>query len=232
MDRHLSWLTLAQKYATVEMVAKMHNNKLVTRLYLKLSATTQISEKEKMTFAPILSSEDPRLRLIASPVLDVFDVEFRQQSELLKFRLDAFRQQYGFGRGIAAPQLGISKRFIALNLGQGSFTLINPEIIWRSAKTFTMWDDCMCFPDTLVKVRRSESISLRFIDENGETIEWQELDRSLSELLQHELDHLDGILALDLALDDQSKVSRQEFESHPAKFQCQVDYVIPSPAIA
>ena len=120
---------------------------------------------------------------------------------------------------------------LALNLGQGSFTLINPEIIWCSQTSFTMWDDCMCFPDTFVKVRRFDSISLRYIDESGKTIEWPQLDRPISELLQHELDHLDGVLALDLAVDSHSRVSRQEFQANPAKYQDQVDYVIPSPSV-
>lgn len=174
----------------------------------------------------MLSSDDARLRLIAIPVQDVFDSEFQQQSELLKACLDAFRLQHGFGRGIAAPQIGISKRFIAVHLGQGSFTLINPEIIWRSEKTFTMWDDCMCFPDTLVKVRRFDAVSIRFLNEKGETIEWHALERSLSELLQHEFDHLDGVLAFDLALDQESIVSRQRFESDQETYQAQVDYLI------
>lgn len=185
-----------------------------------------------MALPSILPSDDVRLRLIASAVLDVFDPQFRQQSELLKTCLDAFRRQRGFGRGIAAPQIGISQRFIALNLGEGSFTLVNPEIIWHSEQSFTMWDDCMCFPDTLVKVRRFESISVRYIDEAGKTIEWHQLDRPLSELLQHELDHLDGVLALDLALDVNSTVSRQEFEMDRAKYQKQVDYTIPPPSLA
>ena len=183
-----------------------------------------------MTLPNVLPKEDARLRLIASAVENVLDPVFQQQSQLLKECLDEFRRRHGFGRGIAAPQIGISQRFIALNLGDGSFTLVNPEIIWHSEQSFTMWDDCMCFPDTLVKVRRFESISLRYIDEAGNTIEWLRLDRPLSELLQHELDHLDGVLALDLALDSNSTVARQEFEANRALYQNQVDYLIPLPA--
>lgn len=183
-----------------------------------------------MSLPNVLPKDDARLRLIASAVENVLDPVFQKQSQLLKECLDEFRRRHGFGRGIAAPQIGISQRFIALNLGDGSFTLVNPEIIWHSEQSFTMWDDCMCFPDTLVKVRRFESISLRYIDEAGNIIEWLRLDRPLSELLQHELDHLDGVLALDLALDSHSTVSRQEFEANRALYQNQVDYLIPSPA--
>ena len=183
-----------------------------------------------MTLPNVLRKDDARLRLIASAVENVLDPVFQKQSQLLKECLDEFRRRHGFGRGIAAPQIGISQRFIALNLGDGSFTLVNPEIIWHSEQSFTMWDDCMCFPDTLVKVRRFESISLRYIDEAGNNIECLRLDLQLYELLQHELDHLDGVLALDLALDSHSTVSRQEFEANRALYQNQVDYLIPSPA--
>lgn len=178
-----------------------------------------------MTLPSILPHDDKRLRQVARPISTVFDPEFQQQSTLLKSCLDVFRLQHGFGRGIAAPQIGIDKRFIALNLGGGSFTLVNPEIIWRSEATFTMWDDCMCFPDTLVKVRRFESISLRYIDEAGNTREWNQLDRPVSELLQHELDHLDGILALDLAIDGLT-VRKADFTSTPGVFSAMVDYCI------
>lgn len=50
---------------------------------------------------------------------------------------------------------------------RGAFTLHNPEITWRSEATFTLWDDCMSFPDLLVKVRRAESISIKYIDDDG-----------------------------------------------------------------
>ena len=148
----------------------------------------------------VLSKDDPRLRQVSAPVLDVFEPQFVEQGKCLKECLDDFRRQHGFGRGIAAPQIGNARRFIALNLGEGSFLVINPEITWRSEERFSMWDDCMCFPDQLVKVERNASISVRFLDEQGQTQEWQHLERTLAELLQHEIDHLDGILALDLAV--------------------------------
>ena len=174
----------------------------------------------------VLSKDDPRLRQVSEPVLDVFEPQFVEQGQCLKECLDDFRQQHGFGRGIAAPQIGIARRFIALNLGQGSFLLINPEITWRSAERFSMWDDCMCFPEQLVKVERHASISVRFIDEQGQTRDWQQLEQAVSELLQHEIDHLDGILALDLAAGEQAVIARSAFDANPRFYQAQVDYVI------
>jgi peptide deformylase len=174
----------------------------------------------------VLPLGDPRLRRICDAVPDVTDPAFQAERERLKTALDAFRAEHGFGRGIAAPQLGIPKRFIALNLGRGTQALINPAITWRSAETFTLWDDCMCFPDLLVKVRRQASISIAFLDEQGHPQAWERLGRAESELLQHELDHLDGVLATDLALDASSIIYRSAFEADPAYFQRQVDYVI------
>lgn len=174
----------------------------------------------------VLSKDDPRLRQVSAPVLDVFEPQFVEQGKRLKNCLDDFRRQHGFGRGIAAPQIGIARRFIALNLGEGSFLVINPEITWRSAERFSMWDDCMCFPDQLVKVERHASISVRFLDEQGQTQEWQHLERALAELLQHEIDHLDGILALDLAAGEQAVIARSAFDANPRFYQAQVDHVI------
>jgi peptide deformylase len=72
-----------------------------------------------------------------------------------------------------------------------------------------MWDDCMSFPSLLVRVRRHKCISVHFCDEHGNPHEWLQLNQATSELLQHEIDHLDGILAVDRALDDESLVLRE-----------------------
>jgi peptide deformylase len=179
----------------------------------------------------ILLLGDPRLRQKSAPMEDLRDPQFLSESIRLKNALDTFRQQNGSGRGIAAPQIGIHKRFIALNLGDGTFTMINPVITWRSEKTFTLWDDCISFPDLLVKVSRFTSISLTFLDESGQLQQWNNLDRARSELLQHEIDHLDGILAIDRALDSESIIYRSVFEKNRKHFERQVDYLI-EPTIA
>lgn len=174
----------------------------------------------------VLPMSDPRLRRLCEDVTDLDDPQFLQENQMLQAALNAFRARFGFGRGIAAPQLGIAKRFIALNLGEGSFSMINPRITWRSDETFTMWDDCMCFPDLLVKVRRHTSISVQFLDEQGNMQYWEQIEQSLAELLQHEIDHLDGVLATDLAVDATGIIQRSDFLKDPHKFSQQVDYVI------
>jgi peptide deformylase len=170
----------------------------------------------------ILLLGDPRLRLRSEEVTQ-FDANAFAE---LASALDAFRKQHGFGRAISAPQIGIPQRFIAVNLGRGTFFIVNPIVTWRSGETFTMWDDCMSFPDLLVRVSRFRSLSLRYVDEHGEAKEWQELDAAASELLQHEIDHLDGVLAVDRAMDARSLVMRKEYERNRAYFDAQVEYAI------
>jgi len=176
--------------------------------------------------ARVLLIGDPRLREVSGPVGDVKDPDFVGEREALAATLEEFRKTHGFGRAISAPQIGLAKRFIALNLDGHPQTMVNPVIVWRDARTFTLWDDCMSFPFLLVRVSRSESISIKFSDEKGRARVWEKLDRPTSELLQHEIDHLDGILAVDRALDRHSLISREVFEAHREVFARQVDYTI------
>ncbi|GHB61164.1 peptide deformylase [Persicitalea jodogahamensis] len=114
-----------------------------------------------------------------------------------------FRDKYRAGRAIAAPQLGYMKRLVYMYVDGKSTIFINPNIIGRSEETIVLWDDCMSLPNLLVQLRRHRSIRLQFYDENWQVQEW-ELTDDLSELLQHELDHLDGILCTMRAIDERS----------------------------
>jgi peptide deformylase len=175
----------------------------------------------------VLLLGDPRLRAICDIVGDVREPRSRAEFGRLKAALDEFRAERGFGRGIAAPQIGIPRRFVAVSiLDGGTRCLVNPRITWRSGLSFTMWDDCMSFPDLFVRLERSESISVAYLDEEGRERSLERLGRPESELLQHELDHLDGVLAIDRALDRGSLVYREAFAADPAYFRSLVDYVI------
>lgn len=141
-------------------------------------------------------------------------------------------------RAISAPQIGIQKRIIAMNLddGQPSFAMLNPVITWRSEASMSLWDDCFSFPWLLVRVRRHRSISVHFSLLGGSTTTWENLPEARSELLQHEIDHLDGVLAVDIALSRSemtdnlgSLVSREVFDKNRSVFEAVVDYTIPSP---
>ncbi len=113
-----------------------------------------------------------------------------------------FRARYGAGRAIAAPQLGVMKRLVVLNIDR-PVAMINPELSGLSQEMMELWDDCMSFPNLLVRLRRHRRCKLRFRDLQWQEQTW-ELEDDLSELLQHECDHLDGILAISRALDNQS----------------------------
>ncbi|MBS1487080.1 MAG: peptide deformylase [Bacteroidetes bacterium] len=116
--------------------------------------------------------------------------------------MEEIRARYHFGRGIAAPQLGIMKRLIYINIHK-PMVMINPELTYLSPELFDVWDDCMCFPNLLVKVKRHRSLTIQFKDENWND---QTLDAAndLSELIQHEYDHLQGILCTMRAIDEKS----------------------------
>jgi peptide deformylase len=169
---------------------------------------------------------DPVLRTRAEDVGDVSDPGFQREGDVLIATLADFRGRHGFGRAIAAPQIGVSKRFVAVDLGEGPFLVVDPVITERSAQTFTMWDDCMSFPWILVRLRRHRSISLEYTDRSGARRPWAGLDVPTSELMQHELDHLDGVLAVDRAEDVGALVAREVFERHPEPFRSRVDYTI------
>ncbi|HEX2059337.1 MAG TPA: peptide deformylase [Thermoanaerobaculia bacterium] len=172
--------------------------------------------------ADVLLLGDPRLRVRSAEV----ERADAQAFDALAATLDAFRKKHGFGRAISAPQIGIAQRFIAVNLGKGTFFIVNPVITWRSDETFTMWDDCMSFPDLLVRVRRAKSLSLGYVDEHGRPHEWREMDQAVAELLQHEIDHLDGVLAVDRAIDRDSLVMRGAYDANREYYDAMVDYTI------
>ena len=141
------------------------------------------------------------LRTIGAPVLTqvaqsikVCDDHVLRVIEHMTQALAQYHAQTGYGRAIAAPQIGESIRLIVMNLGDGAIALINPEIVWRSNEMQSVWDDCLSVPNHIVLVERHSSISLQYSNINGQLRTMEKLDFSTSELLQHEVDHLDGIL--------------------------------------
>lgn len=176
--------------------------------------------------APLVLLGDPRLRRRSEPVEELADPAFVAEQRELILTLEDFRRRAGFGRAISAPQIGVARRLVALNLGGGPFVMINPEITWRSEGTFTLWDDCLSFPDLMVMVRRWESISVEYVDEHGEPHRMTEIDRALSELIQHEIDHLDGVLAVDRVIEPGAFCLRSVYEARRDELDARVDYRI------
>ena len=103
--------------------------------------------------------------------------------------------------------------------------LSDPHITWASDDKFTLFDDCMSLPWLLCAVERHTSLTVQFTNEDGQREEWPRVSQPLAELLQHELDHLDGVLITDLAL-PRGIISRAKFERDPAQFRDAVDYLI------
>jgi len=118
-----------------------------------------------------------------------------------------FRRKYGVGRAIAAPQIGVFKRLVYMNIGT-PVVFINPVLEFKDDEKMTVMDDCMCFPNLLVKVKRYKKCKVKYRDLN---FEYKEVnyEGDLSELIQHEYDHLDGILATMRAMDSKSFFIKQ-----------------------
>lgn len=163
-----------------------------------------------MAVREILQLGNPRLWEPSQPVAEPRSQETTALIADLAATLDDFRLRYRFGRAIAAPQIGAQRRIILLNLGEPK-PFINPEIVSRSDDMMELWDDCFSFPDLMVRVRRHFKVKVSYLDAFGTRCHI-EADGSLSELLQHEIDHLDGILAVDRAIDARSLSLRSEVE--------------------
>lgn len=166
------------------------------------------------------------------------DLYLHEAQETAFIALDSFRAKNGFGRAIAAPQVGFPIRMIAMNIEGIKYTLFNPVIVKKSNEMFYMWDDCLSFPNLVVCVQRHREVSIRFIDEKGNVQLWENLNLCLSELIQHEIDHLDGILAIDRAVKpikttgtseficDESIIDRTIYLSKKDYYDSVVDYFI------
>lgn len=158
----------------------------------------------------ILQLGNPTLRAKCKPVKMFGTERLNALTADLRDTLYDFRTRNGFGRGIAAPQIGVSERVIFIHVDE-PLTLINPLITRHSRRMMTLWDDCFSFPDLLVKVKRSLLIEVRYQDVLGKR-RTLKAGEGLSELLQHEIDHLNGVLAVDRALDTKHIVLRSEYE--------------------
>lgn len=161
-----------------------------------------------MLLDKVLKLGNPKLHEVSLPVKENELLIMKSVAGELHDILMEFRSQYNAGRAIAAPQIGILKRLIYLHIDK-PVVIINPELYGKSSEMIEIWDDCLCFPDLFVRVYRHQSCKIRFFDPNWNIREWQ-LSDDLSELLQHECDHLDGILATQRAIDDRSFRWREE----------------------
>jgi len=156
----------------------------------------------------ILQLGDPVLRETSQPLSS--PAEAQPILEDLRDTLHEFQRTHGFGRGISAIQIGVPKRLIYLEFEGAAYALINPTYEWLSDEKFALWDDCFSFPDLLVRLQRSQTVRLRYYDEQG-AAQTLEPSGALSELVQHEMDHLDGILAVDRAIAPNGLATREQW---------------------
>lgn len=155
------------------------------------------------TLTDLLLLGDPRLYETCEPVREEELPLVAGWVADLHAVMAEIRAKYRFGRGIAAPQLGIMKRLFYLNIDR-PMVIINPELSELSEQTDELWDDCMSFPNLLVRVRRHRSLTLTYRDEHWQRQTWAVTDWGTAELIQHEYDHLDGVLCTLRAIDSQS----------------------------
>jgi peptide deformylase len=148
-----------------------------------------------MAQLPIITAPDPRLKIKARPVPAVDNRVRRLMDDMLDTMYGAI------GIGLAAPQVGQSSRVIVLDVARDGekpqpLQLANPEILWRSPELTTGNEGCLSLPEHYAEVTRPAKIRLRYLDYQNEI---REIEASglLAMCLQHEIDHLDGVLFVD-----------------------------------
>ena len=148
-----------------------------------------------MTIRPILVIPDQRLRAVADPV-DAVDEEVRElANDMLETMYDAP------GVGLAAPQIGVLRRVVVMDLAKedekpAPVVMINPEILKVSDETAVSEEGCLSIPELYYEVERPAEVTVRYTDLDGKTVEMEASER-LAVCVQHEIDHLDGVLYID-----------------------------------
>ncbi len=148
-----------------------------------------------MALLPILVAPDPRLKQTSKPVKQVDDEVRRLMGDMLETMYQAP------GIGLAAPQVGQLKRVIVLDLAREDeepqpLRLANPEIVWVSDDDATYNEGCLSVPEHYADVVRPAACRVKYLDYNNKPQEI-EADGLLATCLQHEIDHLDGVLFID-----------------------------------
>ncbi|MBB4038945.1 peptide deformylase [Microvirga flocculans] len=148
-----------------------------------------------MSIRPLVIIPDSKLRLISEPVKEITS-EIRQLAEdMLETMYDAP------GVGLAAIQIGVPVRMVTMDVSKSEeerqpMVLINPEIVWASEERRVYEEGCLSIPEYYEEVERPDRVRFRYMTLQGETVE-QEADGLLATCVQHEIDHLNGVLFID-----------------------------------
>ncbi|MEG3090022.1 peptide deformylase [Sphingomonas sp. PB1R3] len=153
-----------------------------------------------MAILPIVEVPDPRLRLVSKPVETVDDAVRQLVSDMIETMYDAH------GIGLAAIQVGVDQRILVIDLQEeedeegkpvkNPKAYINPEILSVSEELSTYNEGCLSIPEQYAEVKRPASCRVKWLDEKGQAHE-EELDGLLATCMQHEIDHLNGVLFID-----------------------------------
>jgi peptide deformylase len=148
-----------------------------------------------MAIRPIIIAPDPVLKAKAKPVENIDGGIVRLMDDMLETMYRAP------GIGLAAPQIGILQRVIVVDVADKDekpqhFAMANPEILWKSDETSVHNEGCLSLPDHYADVTRPKQVRLRYIDRDGEVREL-DADNLLATCVQHEIDHLNGVLFID-----------------------------------
>ena len=146
-----------------------------------------------MALLPIIIAPDPRLKVTAKSVKNV-DESIRQ---LMDDMLETMHAANGIG--LAAPQVGDKRRVIVVDedAEPDPVQMANPELLWVSDEMLNQEEGCLSLPEHYAEVERHNAIRVRYLDYQGEIRE-REVAGVLATCIQHEMDHLDGILFVDL----------------------------------
>ncbi len=148
-----------------------------------------------MTLRPIITLPDPRLRLVSAPVAAV-DAEVRAlMDDMLETMYDAP------GIGLAAIQIGVARRVVVIDIAKKDETpkplfLVNPEVVWSSPETAPYEEGCLSIPEYYEEIERPAKVKVRYRDREGIAREI-DADGILATALQHEIDHVNGVLFID-----------------------------------
>ncbi len=148
-----------------------------------------------MALIPIITAPDPRLKRKSKPVVKVDQRVRKLMADMLETMYDSN------GIGLSAPQVGVLERVVVVDCAREGETpqpmkLANPEVVWRSDETVVCNEGCLSLPEQYADVERPVAVRIRYLDEQNEIREIEARDL-LATCIQHEIDHLDGVLFVD-----------------------------------
>jgi peptide deformylase len=148
-----------------------------------------------MSIKPLVIIPDSKLRLRSEPVKDITDEIRRLADDMLETMYDAP------GVGLAAIQIGVPVRMVTMDVSKSEeerqpLVLINPEIVWASEEKRVYEEGCLSIPEYYEEVERPDRVRFRYMNLQGETVE-QDADGLMATCVQHEIDHLNGVLFID-----------------------------------